>query len=558
MSRNVLKSSIHSASINIVFQILCRCITFGINSFVIRIVDRDALGIMNVRLLLLESTLAFLSREAIRRATLSSTSNPHEKHIWPHIINQLWLTLPIYCIFSVPCLYVWLNYGSAVADDIYDQYKFGCICIVVSGIIELFAETPVFVAQVFCFVKLRVVLDTLHIFVRSTLFIVLILRDPNQAISAFSYAQVGSTVTFAIGYYVYFIYFIDNAKKRIGATKRDDDNQTSDHQTPDIDDSIPFNSIKQMLPGYLENSSGTIFNDNLKSLVLSFFKQGFLKQVLTEGERYVMTISPLMSFSQQATYDIVNNLGSLAARFVFRPIEENSYFYFTQTLARDIPLVKQPRDKVEQAHSVLYNLLKVVTSIGLIGVVYGQSYAKTVLTLYGGTKFVDDDGLSVILLRCHALAIILLAVNGICEGYMFATMTSNELDKYNYYMGFFSVTFLLLSYQLTSFLGPVGFILANCTNMFLRIIFSSRYIHKQYHSVNLKPLDGIKPNKLFFITLIVLGIACKMSENRLFRQSVLGHIAVGAICFACTLGVWAFENQDLIKSYIDKRRQSTS
>lgn len=96
-------------------------------------------------------------------------------------------------------------------------------------------------------------------------------------------------------------------------------------------------------------SKGTIFNENLQTLVLSFFKQGFLKQVLTEGEKYVMTISPIMTFSQQATYDIVNNLGSLAARFVFRPIEENSYFYFTQTLSRDIPLKQQPRDKVNHA-----------------------------------------------------------------------------------------------------------------------------------------------------------------------------------------------------------------
>lgn len=164
-------------------------------------------------------------------------------------------------------------------------------------------------------------------------------------------------------------------------------------------------------------------------LVLSFFKQGFLKQVLTEGEKYVMSISPILTFSQQATYDIVNNLGSLAARFVFRPIEENSYFYFTQTLSRDIPLTQQPREKVEQACLVLFNLLTVVTSIGLIGMIFGQSFAKTVLTLYGGSNFVGDDGLAVLLLRWHALAIILLAINGICEGYMFATMSSAELDK---------------------------------------------------------------------------------------------------------------------------------
>lgn len=68
-----------------------------------------------------------------------------------------------------------------------------------------------------------------------------------------------------------------------------------------------------------------------------------MKQVLTEGERYVMSVSPILTFHQQATYDIVNNLGSLFARFVFRPIEENSYFYFTQTILRDTPLATQNR-----------------------------------------------------------------------------------------------------------------------------------------------------------------------------------------------------------------------
>lgn len=180
---------------------------------------------------------------------------------------------------------------------------------------------------------------------------------------------------------------------------------------------------------HFAHPQSTLFDENLQTLVWSFFKQGILKHMLTEGEKYVMSISPILTFPQQATYDIVNNLGSLAARFVFRPIEENSYFYFTQTLSRDGALAKQPSDKVEQACSVLYNLLKVVTAIGFIGLVFGQSYAKTVLTLYGGSKFVDEDGLAVLLLRWHAVAIVLLAINGISEGYMFATMTSGELDR---------------------------------------------------------------------------------------------------------------------------------
>lgn len=58
-----------------------------------------------------------------------------------------------------------------------------------------------------------------------------------------------------------------------------------------------------------------VLNTNLCILTISFIKQCIVKQILTEGERYVMTISPVLTFSQQSMYDIINNLGSLAARY---------------------------------------------------------------------------------------------------------------------------------------------------------------------------------------------------------------------------------------------------
>lgn len=69
----------------------------------------------------------------------------------------------------------------------------------------------------------------------------------------------------------------------------------------------------------------------------------------------MMSVSPILTFHQQATYDIVNNLGSLFARFVFRPIEENSYFYFTQTISREEPLKKQ--NKVRFIHLIYIHKL---------------------------------------------------------------------------------------------------------------------------------------------------------------------------------------------------------
>lgn len=74
-----------------------------------------------------------------------------------------------------------------------------------------------------------------------------------------------------------------------------------------------------------------------------------MMQILTEGERYVMTLVNVLSFSEQGIFDVVNNLGSLAARFLFRPIEESAFFYFSQLIHRDEDIRKQ--NKVTSVYS---------------------------------------------------------------------------------------------------------------------------------------------------------------------------------------------------------------
>ena len=49
------------------------------------------------------------------------------------------------------------------------------------------------------------------------------------------------------------------------------------------------------------------------------------------GKDYITSQYLLIS----GIYDVVGNLGSLAARLVFSKIEESSYFYFTQTVSRE-------------------------------------------------------------------------------------------------------------------------------------------------------------------------------------------------------------------------------
>ncbi len=58
-----------------------------------------------------------------------------------------------------------------------------------------------------------------------------------------------------------------------------------------------------------------------------------------------MTFLNVLSFGDQGVYDIVNNLGSMVARFIFLPIEESFYIFFAKVLerGRDVRSQKQVR-----------------------------------------------------------------------------------------------------------------------------------------------------------------------------------------------------------------------
>ena len=72
------------------------------------------------------------------------------------------------------------------------------------------------------------------------------------------------------------------------------------------------------------------------------------------------------------------------------------------------------------------------------------------------------------LLQWYCLYVLIIAVNGMTECFMFAAMSKNDVDSYNYKMMVFSAVFLAASWYLTV-LGSVGFVIANCLNMLLRI-----------------------------------------------------------------------------------------
>nr|XP_027323701.2 protein RFT1 homolog isoform X1 [Anas platyrhynchos] len=510
-SQDVLSQTTRLASSSALLQVLFRAVTFGLNAFTLRHLSRELLGVVNVRLTLLYSTVLFLAREAFRRACLSGST----KRNWTKTINLLWLTVPLGVFWSVFLGLVWLHLLEVPDPSVVPHYQAGVVAFGLSAVIELLGEPFWVLAQAHLFVRLKVIAESLSVVSKCVLMVVLVILYPQWGLHIFSLAQLLYTSVLVMCYIIYFGMFLGSPE----ATKK----------------SFPVTRMKALLPKVVEDE--TFLNWKEARLTWSFFKQSFLKQILTEGERYVMTFLNVLNFGDQGVYDIVNNLGSLVARFIFLPIEESFYVFFAKVLERGKNVKDQKQDDIAMAANVLELLLKLVLLIGLTITVFGYAFSQLALDIYGGSMLSSGTGPN--LLRCYSLYVLFLAINGVTECFTFALMCKEEVDRYNFVMLALSFTFLCISYFLTHWHGSVGFILANCFNMGIRIAHSTHYIYDYFKESTYRPLTGLLPSPVLILVYVVSGVITVFSEvffccDKGWMARLI-HISIGAVCFAATI-----------------------
>lgn len=78
-----------------------------------------------------------------------------------------------------------------------------------------------------------------------------------------------------------------------------------------------------------------------------------------------------------------------------------------------------------------------------------------------------------------------------------------------------SSSFLGLSYLLTHWCGSVGFILANCFNMGIRITQSLRFIHRYYQKSPHRPLASLYLSPVLLGAFALSGGITAVSEVRI-------------------------------------------
>ncbi|XP_072329253.1 man(5)GlcNAc(2)-PP-dolichol translocation protein RFT1 isoform X3 [Scyliorhinus torazame] len=463
--REALRAAAALTSWSAGLQVVIRLLTFLLNAFTLRYVSKETIGVVNVRLTLLYSTILFLSREAFRKACL----NVGAEQKWAQVVNLLWLTVPLGVLWALLLCWIWLQLVTIPDPALIPHYEVGVVAFGLSAIVELLSEPLWVLAQAHMLVRLKVIAESIAMVAKCVLTVLCVTIAPHWGLCIFSLAQ-------------------------------------------------------------------HVINPRLAILTWTFYKQSFLKQVLTEGERYVMTFLNVLNFGDQGVYDIVNNLGSLVARFLFLPIEESFYVFFVKVLERGKDIGHQKQEDVSVAATVLEMLVKLVLLIGLTIAVFGYSYSQLALDIYGGSMLSSGSG--PILLRCYCVYVLLLAVNGVTECFTFAAMSKEEVDRYNLMMIALSLAFLGLSYYLTWWQGAVGFILANCLNMGFRIAHSLQYIsHYFKHSEN-RPLVGLQLPRPLLLAYLGSAIVTAFSQASLSQQGLMAlsvHVLLGAVCLIIVL-----------------------
>lgn len=523
-SSKYLQAAGFSIASNISVQILTRALTFTLRAISLKYLQSSALsGIIHVRLALLYTTLQLLSRESFRRACLGqATKNDQKtKKIWSRIVNTIWLGLPLSIVLSVPLAYIWNLYLPS-KEDLFgtntEDYRQAVLVTCLAVIIEMLAEPCYIYAQARGIIKHNPSVEIISIVSKCLLSFLFVMEcsryrgseEPSYILTKTAISQIIASVISVIYSY-----------SRLCRIEK----LSTRHFLPSFMGSVEEKTSKRDSNDLLIHK---YFDETSLKLSSSFMLQTFLKQLLTESERYVMTFLNIITLSEQGVYDVISNLGSLVARLVFKPIEESGYTLFTQLVKRD-EIVDIRRFYWVQEYLIALN--KLMLLLGLVVLTLGYNYVPLIV-LYGGDKL--NNPVAFNLMKWQLFYTPFIALNGVTECFTFAVMSASDIERYNMHLIKYSIVFLTVVYMTNAYLGSACFMLANCCVMTLRIYFSYKliqvYFKKHDYSIRFKE---ILPSLTTLISLGGVFIFLSLTQHYLQDFPFPVSLGVGAI-----FGLW--------------------
>lgn len=449
---------------------------------------------------------------------------------------------------------IWTKYLTPPNASLYPGYSFACSSVVLSVTIEMLAEPLFMYSQLKQHLMIRIIAEALALLTRSLCLLIYLLISSYYTINShqyllqiFAYGQISASIIYLM---VYLVFFYNQRLICLSLVK--DDTRVN---------LFPLWSFKNY------------FDDiELIRVIISFMLQTVVKQVLTEGEKFIMTFFDTITFAEQGAYDMVNNLSSLAARFILAPLEESSYLMFCMLINRTDKLSEQNYSDLKAAKTFLVNMTKLMMYFGLIVATFGYSYSHLAIIVYAGNKFTGGSSATVInLMKGQTIYMALIALNGVTETFTFASMTQGQLNWFNIFLVALSIILLTFAYFFTLYFGSIGFIIANSFNMTLRVIHSLLFIRTFWRAsqvafnTNEKSIfNQMLPRSMPLLTLAIFFIIMQVTEKLFCCSTVIFsmiHLFIGTFLFICQLMIlyrYEYEMIAYIRSnFFSAKKKST-
>jgi oligosaccharide translocation protein RFT1 len=282
-------------------------------------------------------------------------------------------------------------------------------------------------------------------------------------------------------------------------------------------------------------------------------RQAVQTLLLQEGERILLKVTSTLV--DQGLYSVVANLGSLVVRIVFLPLEEVSYAFFARSFASTAKSDEgvERESQVLRCGEVLLALMRLLCLIGGLVMSLGPPLSFFVVDTLYGSRLSSTE--APIILRAYCLYITLLAVNGVTEAFVRATITPAQQSSLNGWLVLISGAQVVSSITLLHRFGATGLVYANCVGIGLRLLYSLRYIGQFIRGNSALHLRQALPSVGLMLYLVAARLAltfapveCSLPNSGgrvvswLPSPACLMHGALGAALLLGALGfVYLFE-----------------
>lgn len=485
-STSLLSRSARGASFLILLQVASRGFTFVVNQVLLRYLAPELLGISS-QLDLYSVSILYFSRESVRVALQRHGSDgfleqsakgeakgqdERQRQKLQAIVNFSYVPLLIGTNLSLffGCLYIFFT-----ADVVVRQSPFFLSSFVIytfSTFLELFVEPYHALAQQRMQYGVRASAEGLGAFVKCITTCALAIWSSKSG------RELGA-LPFAIGQLGLVLVLMVVYLRRLAPTIKQTGITT-------------LNPTKTFRRGYPFLRAPESWLPPLWSL----YRQAILKQLLTNGDSYLM--ATFTSLSTQGSYALAANYGGLVARIILQPIEESSRSLFGRLLSSPAEVQHPPQNPqysplsssstsastpatppaaaLTQSLTYLTTLLRALLILTLPLLTFGPPFSPPLLTILAGPRWSTTSAPQVLSAYCYYLP--LLAINGILEAFVAAVASSKDLARQNAVMVGSSIAFLTAGYMSLVLLeqGAPGLVVANAVAMIPRIIWGGRFV----------------------------------------------------------------------------------